>query len=79
MKDRDFIRERAWLKVKRRVDLEYDNHEFIWLQLDFSNKSVLICIVYRTQGAINPSRNRLSCISKPNVDKIYVSHLGFLI
>ena len=42
------------LKVKRRVDLEYDNHEFIWLQLDFSNKSVLICIVYRTQGAINP-------------------------
>jgi hypothetical protein len=23
------------LKVKRRVDLEYDNHEFIWLQLDF--------------------------------------------
>ena len=42
------------LKVKRRVDLEYDNHEFIWLQLDFSNKSVFICIVYRTQGAINP-------------------------
>ena len=42
------------LKVKRRVDLEYDNHEFIWLQLDFSNKSVLICIVYRKQGAINP-------------------------
>jgi hypothetical protein len=35
------------LKVKRRVDLEYNNHEFIWLQLDFSNKSVLICIVYR--------------------------------
>ena len=38
------------LKVKRRVDLEYDNHEFIWLQLDFSNKSVLICSLSDTRG-----------------------------
>ena len=26
----------------------------VTLQLYFSNKSVLICIVYRTKGAINP-------------------------
>jgi hypothetical protein len=39
------------LKVKRRDDLEFENSEMIWVEIEFPNYKVLFCVVYRSPGA----------------------------
>ena len=39
------------LKSCRRVDLEKDDVETVWIELRFQMKEVLCCIVYRPPGA----------------------------
>jgi exonuclease III len=39
------------LKVKRREDLEFENSEMIWVEIEFPNYKVLLCVVYRFLGA----------------------------
>jgi hypothetical protein len=41
------------LKVKRREDLEIENSEMIWVEIEFSNYKILLCMVYRSPGATN--------------------------
>ena len=39
------------LKLKRRDDLEFENSEMIWVEIEFPNYKVLLCVVYRSPGA----------------------------
>ena len=42
------------LYFTRRNDLEFPNGELVWLEICFPNYKILLCVVYRTHGAINP-------------------------
>ena len=42
------------LKVIHRDDLEFPNGELIFLEVCFPRFKLLLCAVYRTQGATNP-------------------------
>ena len=37
--------------LKRREDLEFENSEMIWVEIEFPNYKVLLCVVYRFPGA----------------------------
>ncbi|CAC5373651.1 unnamed protein product [Mytilus coruscus] len=42
------------LKTKRRLDLEFENGELIWLEIDFPQHKILLCAVYRSPGSSHP-------------------------
>ena len=42
------------LRAIRREDLEFPNGELVWIELSFPRFKLLLCVVYRTHGAINP-------------------------
>ncbi|CAC5380776.1 unnamed protein product [Mytilus coruscus] len=42
------------LKTKRRFDLEFENGELIWLEIDFPQHKILLCAVYRSPGSSHP-------------------------
>jgi hypothetical protein len=35
------------LKVKRREDLEFENSEMIWVEIELPNNKIVLCVVYR--------------------------------
>lgn len=42
------------LKTKRRFDLEFENGELIWLEIDFPQHKILLCAIYRSPGSSHP-------------------------
>jgi len=43
------------LHYKRRYDLEFQNGEVIWVELNLKHCFILLCTVYRPEGSIIPS------------------------
>ncbi|CAC5380557.1 unnamed protein product [Mytilus coruscus] len=41
------------LKTKKRFDLEFENGELAWLEIDFPQHKILLCAVYRSPGDLN--------------------------
>jgi len=53
------------IHYNRRLDLEFENIEAIWIEIKFPKYILLMCTVYRPEGNVNPfSDNFQSSIEK---------------
>jgi len=53
------------IHYNRRLDLEFENIEAIWLEIKFPKDTLLMCTVYRPEESVNPfSDNFQSSIEK---------------